>query len=394
MNQMEKSPLLLIGASVRAAAQSARGAGFEPLAIDLFGDRDLRQVAQVQVSKDYPVDIPRIAGEMPDAPFLYAGAIENSPEVISELSRYRTLWGNDSSVVKLVRNPFRLQTFLKEAAFPIVPIRMHDDPPVNPAGWLVKPYRSAHGSGIRHATEQPLNAAFYFQRLLSGVPVGAAFLANGRECRLLGTHRQLVGLPEDTSEPFRFCGAVAPARITTTATQTISEIGSALTQWAGLTGLFGCDFVLNSEGPFLLEVNPRYTAAMELWEILYEPTLIGDHVRACKNGLLPELTTSIPQGNVLKLILYAPQPTVVPERLEEVLQGVPNAWLADLPDAGTSIDYDHPVCTLLVSGETISEFESALKAAIHAVRRVCGWSGDQFESMYCDLSARIAAEFT
>lgn len=394
MNQMEKSPLLLIGASVRAAAQSARRAGFEPYAIDLFGDRDLRQVAHVQVSTDYPADIPAIAGEMPAAPFLFTGAIENSPKVLTELSRSRILWGNAPEVIERVRNPFRLQAFLKESSFPMVPLRQHDDPPADPAGWLVKPYRSAHGSGIHQASKRPVNASCYFQRLLSGVPVGAAFLANGTECRLLGTHRQLVGLTEDTSQPFRFCGATAPARLTAAATRTISEIGSALTQWAGLTGLFGCDFVVNSEGPFLLEVNPRYTAAMELWEILSERSLIGDHVRASEDGILPELTTSLPETAVVKLILYAPQSTEVPERLEEAVRDTPHAWLADLPEAGSSIGRDYPVCTLLVTGGSNSELDSALQAAIHSVGRICGWAKDQYESMYYDVSARIAAEFT
>ena len=36
-----KKPLILVGASVRAAAHSAVRAGFQPVAIDLFGDLDL-----------------------------------------------------------------------------------------------------------------------------------------------------------------------------------------------------------------------------------------------------------------------------------------------------------------------------------------------------------------
>ena len=35
-----RSPLILVGASVRAAAQSAQTAGFSVIGIDLFGDTD------------------------------------------------------------------------------------------------------------------------------------------------------------------------------------------------------------------------------------------------------------------------------------------------------------------------------------------------------------------
>jgi len=394
MNQMEKPPLLLIGASVRAAAQSARRAGFEPFAIDLFGDRDLRQIAQSRIVTDYPHGIPAIARDMPEAPFLYTGALENSPEVLAELSLHRTLWGNDPRVIERVRNPFRLQAFLKESSFPIVPLRTHDDPPADPAGWLAKPFSSAHGSGIRRASGQPVKNSFYFQRLLAGDPVGAAFLSDGTACRLLGTHRQLVGLMNREAHPFQFCGAAAPARLTAEMTRTISEIGTSLVRWSGMTGLFGCDFVVNPAGAFLLEVNPRYTAAMELWETLCDRSLIGDHVRACRDGILPEPTACIPAGNVLKLILYAPQSTTVPDRLEDAVRSAPDVWLADLPDAGSTVACHHPLCTLLAFAGPNSALDSALNAAIHSVGCICGWSEKQLETICHDVSERITAEFT
>jgi predicted ATP-grasp superfamily ATP-dependent carboligase len=388
------SPLLLIGASVRAAAQSAHRAGFEPCAIDLFGDCDLRQIARVRVSAGYPGDIPAIAEELPEAPFVYTGAIENSPEVLTELSRHRTLWGNDPSVIDRVRDPYRLQAFLTESSFPTIPLRKDDDSPTDPAGWLVKPYRSAHGSGIRYASGRPVGDACYFQRLIPGVSVGAAFLANGKDCQLIGTHRQLVGLSKDASQPFRFCGAVAPAGLAPEMNRTIAEIGSALVQLSGLRGLFGCDFIVNSEGPFLLEVNPRYTASMELWELLFDRALIGDHVRACRDGVFPEPVTSLPESEILKLIMYAPQSTIVPERLEEAVRETPGARLADLPESGHSLDFGHPVCTLLVSAKSSAELDSTVNAAIQSVGRACGWTHRGIESMCCDVSERIGAEFS
>jgi hypothetical protein len=49
-----------------------------------------------------------------------------------------------------------------------------------------------------------------------------------------------------------------------------------------LRGLFGCDFIVNAGTPWLTEVNPRYTAAMELAEHRLQASLVALHVRACQ----------------------------------------------------------------------------------------------------------------
>lgn len=382
------SPLLIIGASVRAAAQSARRAGYEPLAIDLFGDRDLREIAQTRTSNNYPDDLPTLSETFGDAPFLYTGALENSPEILTDLCRRRTLWGNSPSIIARVREPFPLQVYLKDTALSVIPLRRHDNPPADPANWLVKPFLSGHGFGIHPATAKPADRSCYYQRRLPGEPMGAAFIANGTDCRLIGIHQQIVGLPEDSSQPFRFCGAIAPAQPDARTIQTITQIGSSLTRRTGLTGLFGCDFIVNSDGPFLLEVNPRYTASMELWEEILGRSLIGDHVRACRDGFLPEKFHACDGTQALKYILYAPESTIVPGGLEDSVREVSGCRLADLPDAGNAVEKGHPVCTLLVTAGSRSDLDSGWKSGVQSVARSCGWANRPAETLYRESPTR------
>src|SRR3954454_20820898 len=74
-------PLLLIGASVRSLAQSARRAGLDPTAIDLFADRDLLATCPARRvdSHAYPHDLDRLASGLAAGPWMYAGALENHP---------------------------------------------------------------------------------------------------------------------------------------------------------------------------------------------------------------------------------------------------------------------------------------------------------------------------
>ena len=82
--------LLVIGASARALAVSAVRLGFKVNAIDLFGDRDLRDVCSrvVQVAAPaYPDELPRIAAEFPAGPVMYTGGLENHIEIIEKLTK-------------------------------------------------------------------------------------------------------------------------------------------------------------------------------------------------------------------------------------------------------------------------------------------------------------------
>jgi len=93
--------LLILGASTRAAAHSARRAGFRPICADMFTDEDLREVAEVQGAKawmiDGPEDIRREWLEGVDAVGLTAGA--SAPEVLVQavVSKLRE-WGAETVI--------------------------------------------------------------------------------------------------------------------------------------------------------------------------------------------------------------------------------------------------------------------------------------------------------
>ncbi|HSG71131.1 MAG TPA: ATP-grasp domain-containing protein, partial [Planctomycetaceae bacterium] len=236
-------PILIVGASVRATAQSARRAGFAPLAIDLFADVDLQEIAQTRRSERYPDDLPILASELPDAPFLYTGALENSPEILKELQSVRPLWGNGEEQLRLVRDPLWVQEVLSQAGFPSVPTRR--TPPVRSETqcWLRKPLASAAGLGIDFDSTASRTTDVYWQRFIPGVPISTLYIADDRNCQMIGTARQWVGWPEFPVGPFQFCGAIVPARISVAIRRDLELIGTRFAELAGLRGLFGIDLI-------------------------------------------------------------------------------------------------------------------------------------------------------
>src|SRR5262249_44541695 len=107
---MAEQPLIIVGASARAAAFSAIRAGLKPWCADLFGDADLRAVCSVTriTVRSYPNGFAEILKKAPDSPWIYTGGLENHPKLIDRLSSIRPLWGNSGGVLRGVRDPVRL----------------------------------------------------------------------------------------------------------------------------------------------------------------------------------------------------------------------------------------------------------------------------------------------
>src|SRR5262249_25634739 len=60
----------------------------------------------------------------------------------------------------------------------------------------------------------------------------------------------------------------------------LDAIGRLLVKSLGLRGLFGVDFVLEGGRPWVVEVNPRYTASVEILELAGHRSFLREHAAA------------------------------------------------------------------------------------------------------------------
>src|SRR5689334_9048511 len=146
--------LLVAGVSTRAMAISAAKAGFSVTAIDAFGDRDLRAVADVIVargrhgSRYSPVQAAALAASVSADLVAYTSSFENYPAAVLELSNGRNLLGNPPPVLERVRNPLELSRVLRHHALP-APVSRTSAPAEGDFSvrWLLKSRRSGGGNG-------------------------------------------------------------------------------------------------------------------------------------------------------------------------------------------------------------------------------------------------------
>ena len=68
------------------------------------------------------------------------------------------------------------------------------------------------------------------------------------------------------SRNFNYCGNIGPITLPVPVRNILQGIGDTLAVKAGLRGVFGIDFILEGKTPVPVEVNPRYTASVEVLE--------------------------------------------------------------------------------------------------------------------------------
>ncbi|MBI2191879.1 MAG: ATP-grasp domain-containing protein [Planctomycetes bacterium] len=368
---MQTEPILIVGASTRAAAFSALRAGLRPVCIDLFADRDLqaRCTATALPAALYPSGLSEIASRCPPSPWMYTGAIENWPKLVEEISTSRLLWGNSPQTLRAVRNPFRVFDVLRKAGLPAPDCRADSRGLPKDGTWLAKPYRGGGGSRIHRwrGGRDGGPPAFYFQEFIAGVPCAAIYAADGHDCILLGVSEQLVGEKFLHAGRFAYCGSVAPLPMSNSDAQTFEKVGRCLSSAFGLRGLFGIDAVLRNKKPVPVEVNPRYTASIEVLEFALGVRALAWHQAGCTGGLgsATVATAPSPSGFAGKAVWFAARDLDIGDLQDWVehpwdASGMP--CLADIPRAGVRIRKGRPVLTVFARGMTRAETLEKLRA--------------------------------
>ncbi len=336
--------VLLVGVSTRAMAESAALAGYAVWSLDAFGDLDQHpDVRALSLPRDvgvpFSVDAVVRATERIDADAVaYLSPFENHPEAVERLARGRALWGNSASVLRRVREPGVVSRGVGIS---------HSD------RWLVKPHASGGGHGIEWwSPGNPVPAGSHVEPFIDGEPGSIVFVAAGRDLIPLGLTSQLVGDASFGATGFRYCGSIL--HNTSKAPDSSQLLDSAL-QVArrvvgdfDLVGLNCIDFVARDGVAIPIEVNPRWSASMELVERTHGVSVFGLHSTACATGELPPFDPTRAKSNTVA-------GTAIVFARHDVTCGDTTAWLGDstirdVPHPGEQIPEGRPVCTIFAAG--------------------------------------------
>ena len=360
--------LLIVGASVRAASQSARKAGYDVVAADLFADRDTREAAgDCILVERYPQDLVTIRNDYPLVPLIYTGAMENYPSVLRQFCADGRTLGNSADSVFRVSDPMDLQSAFRRAGLPFPLTRL--EPPENGTRtqWLAKPLRRSGGGQriVRWNENGPSSHEQFFQQYIDGGTASAAYISNGRGSQLVGVADMLVGETWLGCSNFVYCGSIR-RDVGEQEHSQWDRLGQIVAREFGLIGAFGIDGIVSGNEVWPIEVNPRYTASMELHELADGISIIDEHVRACENQNFTSSAVNYQEHCVGKAILYADTDLEMPSGVTSNDRLV---RLADLPSPAERFREGQPLLTLIATAADGNAVRLRLKKAAESVRQ-------------------------
>jgi predicted ATP-grasp superfamily ATP-dependent carboligase len=376
---------LALGLSTRAIAESAVRGGHRIFTLDYFGDRDQRAlVKNHSLSRDYRLpfsaeNLLKASRRLEFDTVLYTSNLENHPKVVGALADRADVLGNGPGVLRRVRDWAVLREFCRQKSIPHPPTLLpgEEELATSEFNWLRKPACGGGGSGIGLWDGRRLNRKFVLQAYVDGLPASAAFVADGKKGVVIGLTRQLIGHHEFGATGYCWCGTILPLPMEYDKSRCVldgvQKMVSLLTRHFGLKGVGGIDIVI-SDGPggqprpFLVEINPRYTASMELIEWGYGLNIYSLHIDAV-NGYLPEfsLTGHLDGPFFGKAIVFARHSIIIPDT-----GGWSERGWRDIPFAGDEIKKGRPVCTVFAGGNTHNECLTNLLINDANVRREIG----------------------
>ena len=362
--------LLILGASARAAAFSALRLGLRPVCADLFSDADLASACpstRIEPA-DYPEGLATFAAGIAPTRWLYTGAIENRPGLVDRISRRHELLGNSGETLRLVRDPRPLAEAVKDAGLVAPEVRTEPAGLPEDGSWLIKPVASGGGRGIRPWLGDRLKSgrSVYYQERVEGLALAALFLGDEAGSRCLGITRQFVGRPGNR---FAYRGSLGPWPVVSEVRDGVERLGRAIASRFGLLGLFGVDLILRDGRPWPIEVNPRYTASVEVLEWALGRSLLADHLSVFGENIDDRSALPDPEGFVGKAIVHADRPFVwARSGIDRPFDPDVLPEIADVPRPGTSFRAGDPVLTVFARGDSPGECRRELAVRVRSWR--------------------------
>jgi len=409
--------LLIVGGSVRPWVTSAILAGYDVLALDFFAEWDSFELARLAKNREpngvgaeicQLENFPQLLGGGFDEKIgqcdraIVCGGLETRTELVRQLENRVELLGPGSLQLSRLLDPIDVVKRCQRIGVRMPETKMKLSLRDDPTNWISKAIGSSGGTAARIACADDVSnsqAGFYFEQALAGSLVSAAFLTskrsdeNGPNTILIGLSRQLVGDQAFGTREFQYCGSIGLPELHDRAIgpQT-QEIGEKIATEFGMIGLWGVDFI-ESKGRLLpIDINPRLTSSMELFEESVRfrssqaKSLIDAHVLACDGTLkVGAFRREIGQHDLVesvggqrqnldgKAILFnrLDRPICIDEELHNYIKQQfdrsfftgPGAGssVADVPRPGMQILPRHPILTLRVRAERVDQVEVELR---------------------------------
>lgn len=335
--------LLVIANSARMLAQMAKRVGFHVLVIDVFADVDTQHfaldyqcVTDLSIQQLAPV-LDYFSQRYGVVRAIYGSGFEQYPDSLFYLQTRLTLLGNSAENFVRLHDKADFFAVLHNLNIPHPETRFTS--PESTENWLIKPIQGQGGVGIERASLVSNCNLIYWQKYQQGANHSLLFLADGKKARIIGFNSQW------TMGEFLFAGIINYCPLPKKHRLQLQDWLNKLIPEFQLCGINSLDFIHANGQNYLLEINPRLSASLQLYDARY----LLKHINLNLKKLPKQHDYTGYQ------IVYAVQDVQIPPAYN---------WsknYADLPSAGAFIRTGQPICSIITQQKQADNVLQVLK---------------------------------
>ena len=214
--------------------------------------------------------------------------------------------------------------------------------------FILKPLQGSGGYGVKLAdNEMPLelnDEQFIMQEYVDGISLSSSILASESESKTIMNSR-LLSENDFGNNSFVYVGNILPLTNESIMSDVkdidgiisrMEETSEKLAQKFNLIGSNGVDYILNENGLYVIEINPRIQGTFECVEKSLGINMLEAHIKACQGEIID---IGKPQYYSYKKIIYSPEQN----KYEKI--DLDNIY--DLPHIGSITEKSEPLLTII-----------------------------------------------
>ena len=238
--------------------------------------------------------------------------------------------------------------------------------------FILKPVQGSGGYDI-NLLNNDSNIAFndkkfMIQEYISGINVSSSLLADGDDAKTIINSRLLTENDFEKNNSFIYVGNILPltdesilANIEDIAkiNESMNATSENLACKFNLVGSNGVDYILNDDGLYVIEINPRIQGTFECAEKSLGINMIDAHIKACQGEII-----EVPEAKYYsyKKIIYSPT------RMKYEKIDLDNIY--DLPHIGSITEKSEPLLTIIDRDKDFEKLYKKVELASEKVNRI------------------------
>lgn len=215
--------------------------------------------------------------------------------------------------------------------------------------FILKPLQGSGGYDINLLGNDSVirfnSDEFILQEYVEGISLSSSLLATESDAKTIMNTRLLSEQDFGISDSFVYVGNILPLTTESIMAEVndIKKINDKmkittekLASKFNLIGSNGVDYILNENGLYVIEINPRLQGTFECVEMSLGINMLDAHIRACHGELIE---TPTPKYYAYKRIVYSPT------RMKYQKIDLDNIY--DLPHIGSITETSQPLLTII-----------------------------------------------